>query len=51
MFNDEIVSRWQRWRKLSESRIIADYTDFADYAPAERYVMLKLMEAHISEFS
>ena len=24
-------------RKLSESRIIADYTDFTDYAPAERY--------------
>ena len=24
--------------QLSESRIIADYTDFTDYAPAEQYV-------------
>ena len=27
---------------MSESRIFADYTDFADYASAERYVTLEI---------
>ena len=42
MINLRYPASWQQSRnKLSESRIYTDYTDFADYAPAERYVYRK----------